>query len=135
MKSIGVHKMFLSIYLAIAIILSGMCFENIATDSFVQSVDSANVMHHSSVSDNVLNRNHLCAGELLGVHDGINLVNHTQRMKGQSGKKTILTQSFSKHTPDFSFKMPKSTYRLADFEVCCREVIICYIHHQDGAKG
>lgn len=138
MKLIHKKKNWICILFAIAIIISGMCFEQpIKADSSLCCIDSVDTSKISYVSTVLEKNEDLCTGELLGIYEAKEGIASRSRFKQRNYKTKLVTvQSVVAFLPEYStcFTEILSRYVRRNMKNSLYD-IICFIHHQDGAKG
>lgn len=137
MKSVHKKKNWICIIFAIAVIISGMCFEPVKTDSSFCCIDSVNTSEISYVSTVLEKNEDLCTGELLGLYKAKNSITGRNRLKERNyNTKLVAIQSDMAFLPEYSIYQLELLSRYIQRNIRnSLHHIICFIHHQDGAKG
>lgn len=129
-------KKWICILFALAITISGMCFDTIKADSSFYCIEQAGSSEISYVSTVFEQNKDLCTCELLGIEKGQGSIvtRGTYKTKNNSAK-LFMVHSFAAILPENTFYKKEVINRFL-----CKNVIsslyniLCYIHHQDGSK-
>lgn len=125
----------ISFVLVIFVFLSGMCFENVKTDSFYVYVSSdttdACIM---SCEAAIIDTEH-CTTEMLGVRNGVGLQKLTgrfisQKRDGRLSQEFLYLDIFSL----FEGKLFASSEKIHFLNQYQEEFVLNYIHKSDGKK-
>lgn len=126
----------LNFILVAAMLISGMCYEHVEADSLfvVHAVNEKDTIILTSAKD-IPAQQTICTNEITGVLR----IECNEVQSGENSRKTAVRTGEALIGTESLFAAPllcKSVItEKADKCPSGREVIIAYIHHQDGAKG
>lgn len=123
------RKTFMSILMAIAIVLSGMCFEKIEADSSFTCVGNEKSISVLKMARNVSFMHDVCREEQMG-----RLVEQSSHTGEEVPKWDASVLSVGSLLMRNSLRRAKTAISGMDQQNFTRDVIIEFVHHQDGSK-
>lgn len=135
MKSVT-QKRILNFIIIVTMFISGMCFEYVEADSFF--VYTANEIHSqtevlTSAKETPVSQT-ICTNEIIGRQR----IECREVQNRRNGDKSVVRGGIALSSLEVLPKAPIVTkskmMKAADHEPSGKEVIIAYIHHQDGEK-
>lgn len=135
MRFTTVQKKWLCLFLAVIMMLSGMCLENRkAHSSFVWN-EIQNSSTYTSVSWYTLTNRDLCTGEQIGLRSSNRIVQNRSKSERTDSVIVTMSVSFLAILPGISKNIFKAFYGYDRTMAQSLLAMICYIHHQDSSKG
>lgn len=134
MKS-ATAKRILNFIIIAAILISGMCFEHVEADSlFVHAVNENHEVVLTSAKDIPVQQT-ICTNEMSGTQRLECSEVQLRRSNQKSAVRTGTALSSLEILPKNPILYKAMVMETVDNQPSGKEVIIAYIHHQDGAKG
>lgn len=127
-------KSWLCLFLVLAMAVSGMCFADVKADSFFGSADSGNIFC-SLVSPPLSHSSQIRAEEISGLRPLSRILEKTERVLTQNSVRVGLVLILLAVLLAGSHYFLKVKMLCAYHRAASSDVIIRYIHHQDGMKG
>ena len=120
-------------FMALILLLSGMCFETVKADSFSLCADSqSEAAIWTACADECA---HQCVRETSGISQNPILVTHNRQQTQRTGFFPLQVFFCPVSSPEHSLYYEKMAFLLPVAATVSGHAIICYIHHQDGQKG
>lgn len=134
MKAREFCKKWIGLLLAVAMILAGVCLEKGRADSAFLYIDSSALKSHMYYIENMVSDNDSCTAEQLGVKSVQGIVSGQKSV--ENNIRAIWCLLFLAILPQIPTQVKRENVRAPERALLSgQQVIICYIHKQDGEKG
>ena len=128
------YQRMLSMILAIFLLLSGICLENTKTDSHIMSSFAKQEVGLSASLDAEYTYVQSCTEELLGQETTSNIVDVVRNINVRKDSKQSFVVLFVNPSVHSLFHFNTIEHTIVSPEKQCGDVILSYIHNQDGKK-
>lgn len=129
-------KKWICILFALAITISGMCFDTVKADSSFCCIEQVKTSEISYVSTVFEQNEDFCTSELLGIAKGQgNIVTRSTYKSKNNSARLFAIHSLTAFLPENTLYKTEVLSRCLWKKVrSSLQNIVCYIHHQDGSK-
>lgn len=131
----GIFKKILYYILIITIFLTGMCLRDKQADSCFLYEDSTETVPHIFYIEKLIMNEDSCTAEQLGLFNPEGIISQMKPVMEKGCIRAALVLPPLAILPENPIYLPEMTETGQKILSESRNVIIGYIHHQDGSKG